>query len=47
MVDESRLVTATALAVEDESVDAALYLVFQIGKGVEMESNETLAVTMA
>lgn len=47
MVDESRLLTATALAVEDEAIDATLDAVFEVREGVEVEPNEALAVAFA
>lgn len=47
MVDETRLLTATALTVEDKAIDATLEAVFVVRKGIKVETDESLAVAFA
>lgn len=47
MIDDSRLLTATALAIEDEAVDATLEAVLIVWERIEAEANEMLAVSLS
>lgn len=47
VIDDSRLLTATALAIEDEAVDATLDVMLVVREGVETEANEVFAVSFS
>lgn len=47
VVDDARLLTATALAVEDEPVYTTLNTVLVVWESIEVEAKKTLAVTFA
>ncbi|KAK5635983.1 hypothetical protein RRF57_011695 [Xylaria bambusicola] len=46
-IDKPRLLLATALALEDIPIYATLKAVLIVGKGVEVEANQTFAVSVA